>query len=91
MQSGAGRHSRQAATRRPPNFTKECGHKEETMQSKEIPAVLSVGINSISTERALKQIKAILEDIDTLMISPELYDRIQVSIDDVELMLKAIR
>lgn len=61
------------------------------MQSKEIPAVLSVGINSISTERALKQIKAILEDIDTLMISPELYDRIQVSIDDVELMLKAIR
>ena len=57
-------------------------------ESKYIPAVLTGHgcKSSISMQRALKQIKQLLENID----DPELEDRVLASLDDIDLMLEQI-
>jgi hypothetical protein len=60
-----------------------------------IPAVLmpSGKESSISTERALNQMKALIEEFwETLgdYTGDGLYDRIQASLDDIELMKSCI-
>ena len=57
-------------------------------ECKYIPAVLTGQgrKSSISMERALKQIKQLLENID----DPELEDRVLASLDDIDLMLEQI-
>jgi hypothetical protein len=61
------------------------------MKSPALPSVLLSNIegNSISMERALKQIKDILLDALPDPIDQG-YDRINASIEDVEMMLQAI-
>ncbi len=54
-----------------------------------LPSVLFHPRGSISMERALKQIKKLLEQCPSINESME--DEIQVSIDDIESMLDAIK
>lgn len=60
-----------------------------------IPAVLVFGgkQNSISTERALNQIKSLLQsyhDADTVQADEDEADKIAASLDDIDLMLSKI-
>ena len=59
------------------------------MIDNKLPSVLQHRRGSISMERALKQIKDLLCDIDT-SDNESLYDKVQASIDDVETMLEKI-
>jgi hypothetical protein len=59
------------------------------MISDRIPSVLTrKGYSSISTERALKQVKELLEEIEPL--GPHHQDQLLASLDDVDMMLAAI-
>ena len=59
------------------------------MIDNKLPSVLQHRRGSISMERALKQIKDLLYNIDT-SDNESLYDKVQASIDDVETMLDNI-
>lgn len=58
------------------------------MISDKLPSVLQHNRGSISLERALKQIKTLLEDVNPENDSHE--DKLNASIDDVETMLDKI-
>jgi hypothetical protein len=60
------------------------------MMSDKLPSVLTDKINSISMERALKQIKELIENIEVKEGDDRLHDTINASIDDIELMLSKI-
>ena len=59
------------------------------MMSNQLPSVLTppAPFSAISMERALKQIKKLLEQCD---IDPALEDELATSIDDVDVMLQCI-
>ena len=59
------------------------------MIDNKLPSVLQHRRGSISMERALKQIKDLLYNIDT-SDNESLYDKVQASINDVETMLDKI-
>ena len=71
--------------------TDECRYSVESVSmSTKLPSVLQHPRGSISMERALKQIKDLLEtEIDTEGF-PETEDRVNASIDDIETMLSCI-
>lgn len=60
------------------------------MISESLPSVLHHPRGSISMERALKQIKELLEGIPTDTVEEGLADRVNASIDDVDTMLERI-
>jgi hypothetical protein len=62
------------------------------MMSEKLPAVLqgTKGNSSISTRRALNQIKGLLESYPFDESDESLIDRLNASIDDVEVMLSAV-
>lgn len=61
------------------------------MMSRELPSVLQIKHdNSLSMERALKQILEVLEVLDGDDLNIHTRDVVQASIDDVETMLAAI-
>lgn len=60
------------------------------MMSRQLPSVLQADKgNSISMERALKQIRYLLDLVDC-DIGTGIIDQVQASVDDVETMLAAI-
>ena len=58
------------------------------MIADKLPAVLAGKPNAISVERALNQIKSIIEEIDT--DDPDKQDDIFVSLCDIDMMLAAV-
>jgi len=60
------------------------------MQSDKLPSTLSGygALSAISMERALNQIKSLLETLDGE--TPEMADKIEASLDDIDLMLHQI-
>jgi hypothetical protein len=64
---------------------------EPQMTSNKLPSVLVAPRDSISMERALKQIKQLLEELFPVdEIPAPLEDRLNASLDDVDTMLECI-
>jgi hypothetical protein len=56
-----------------------------------IPAVLAVGPDTISTERALNQVKELLDLLEEQTTDEHTIDRLHASLDDVDTMLRAVQ
>lgn len=65
-----------------------CGHKSV---SNKLPMVLTFKPpqSSISVERALKQARELIEEITAM--APHHEDRIQATLDDLDMMISAVR